>query len=115
MRRGTSRRSGRRSTRSDGESLRRAAHGLKGAAANFDADGVVSAARTLEEIGRTGEFGGHQDAWQALTTETDRLISILRTVITAITAAQLVKTQSPAGHASCTSSRCLMEEISHVE
>jgi len=38
----------------DGESLRRAAHGLKGAAANFDAEGVVAAARTLEEIGRTG-------------------------------------------------------------
>ena len=47
--------SGRRSTPRDGESLRRAAHGLKGAAANFDADGVVNAARALEEIGRTGE------------------------------------------------------------
>ena len=34
----------------------RAAHGLKGAAANFDADGVVSAARTLEEIGRAQQF-----------------------------------------------------------
>jgi len=66
----------------DGESLRRAAHGLKGAAANFDAEGVVNAARTLEEIGRTGEFGSHEAAWQALTAETDRLISILRTVIT---------------------------------
>ena len=64
----------------DGESLRRAAHGLKGAAANFDADGVVSAARELEEIGRTGEFGTHDAAWQALTIETDRLISVLRTV-----------------------------------
>ena len=66
----------------DGESLRRAAHGLKGAAANFDADGVVSAARTLEEIGRTGRIRGHDAAWRALTSETDRLISILRTVIT---------------------------------
>jgi signal transduction histidine kinase/DNA-binding response OmpR family regulator len=62
------------------ESLRRAAHGLKGAAANFDADGVVSAARALEEIGRTGEFEAHEAAWQALTSETDRLISMLRTV-----------------------------------
>jgi signal transduction histidine kinase/CheY-like chemotaxis protein len=66
----------------DGESLRRAAHGLKGAAANFDADGVVSAARTLEEIGRSGEFGAHDAAWRSLTSETERLISILRTVIT---------------------------------
>jgi signal transduction histidine kinase/DNA-binding response OmpR family regulator/HPt (histidine-containing phosphotransfer) domain-containing protein len=64
----------------DGESLRRAAHGLKGAAANFDAEGVVNAARALEEIGRTGEFDAHAAAWQALVVETDRLISALRTV-----------------------------------
>ena len=64
----------------DGESLRRAAHALKGAAANFDAEGVVSAARALEEIGRSGEFDAHDAAWQALTLETDRLVSILRTV-----------------------------------
>jgi signal transduction histidine kinase/CheY-like chemotaxis protein/HPt (histidine-containing phosphotransfer) domain-containing protein len=66
----------------DGESLRRAAHGLKGAAANFDAEGVVNAARTLEEIGRTSRFDGHETAWRELTAETDRLISILRTVST---------------------------------
>ncbi len=64
----------------DGEALRRAAHGLKGAAANFDAEGVVNAARALEEIGRTGEFEAHETAWQALTSETDQLISLLRTV-----------------------------------
>jgi CheY-like chemotaxis protein/HPt (histidine-containing phosphotransfer) domain-containing protein len=64
----------------DGESLRRAAHGLKGAAANFDADGVVNAARALEEIGRTGRFDAPDAAWKTLATETDRLISILRTV-----------------------------------
>ena len=64
----------------DGESLRRAAHGLKGAAANFDAGGVVEAARALEEIGRTGEFGAHEPAWRSLIFETDRLISVLRTV-----------------------------------
>jgi signal transduction histidine kinase/DNA-binding response OmpR family regulator len=65
----------------DGESLRRAAHGLKGAAANFDADEVVKAARTLEEIGRNGKFEDHESAWRALTTETERLISVLRTVV----------------------------------
>ena len=64
----------------DGESLRRAAHGLKGAAANFGAEGVVNAARALEEIDRTGEFDAHDAAWQVLTLETDRLIGILRTV-----------------------------------
>ena len=66
----------------DGESLRRAAHGLKGAAANFDAEGVVNAARTLEEIGRTARFDNHEAAWRDLAAETDRLISILRTVAT---------------------------------
>jgi len=64
----------------NGESLRRAAHGLKGAAANFEADGVVSAARMLEEIGRTGEFDAHEATWQTLVLETDRLISMLRTL-----------------------------------
>jgi HPt (histidine-containing phosphotransfer) domain-containing protein len=64
----------------DGEALRRAAHGLKGAAANFDAEAVVQAARALEEMGRTGKFDAHEAAWQALSVETDRLISMLRTV-----------------------------------
>ena len=64
----------------DGESLRRAAHGLKGAAANFDAVGVVDAARALEAIGSTGEFAGHDAAWRSLTFETERLINMLRTV-----------------------------------
>ena len=66
----------------DAESLRRAAHGLKGAAANFDADGVVNAARALEEIGRTARFQDHEAAWRELAAETDRLISVLRTVAT---------------------------------
>ena len=65
----------------DSEALGRAAHGLKGAAANFDAQGVVTAARALEEIGRTAEFGEADAAWLALTLETERLISMLRTVI----------------------------------
>ena len=64
----------------DGESLRRAAHGLKGAAANFDADGVVSAARALEEMGRTAQFDAQDAAWRSLTREIDRLLSVLRTV-----------------------------------
>ena len=64
----------------DGESLRRAAHGLKGAAANFDATGVVDAARALEEIGRTARFDQHEGAWRALAFETERLIAALRTV-----------------------------------
>jgi HPt (histidine-containing phosphotransfer) domain-containing protein len=64
----------------DGDALRRAAHGLKGAAANFDADGVVAAARTLEEIGRADQFDDHEAAWNAVARETEHLVSILRTV-----------------------------------
>jgi signal transduction histidine kinase/DNA-binding response OmpR family regulator len=66
----------------DGESLRRAAHGLKGAAANFDADSVVEAARELEEIGRTAAFVDHEAVWRALTIEIDQLISVLKQVAT---------------------------------
>jgi signal transduction histidine kinase/DNA-binding response OmpR family regulator len=65
----------------DGDALRRAAHGLKGAAANFEADGVVSAARALEEMGRTARFDDYESAWRALTVETDRLLTLLRAVI----------------------------------
>jgi CheY-like chemotaxis protein len=64
----------------DGDALRRAAHGLKGAAANFDAAGVVTAARTLEEMGKNNQFAGDEAAWLVLFTETERLISVLRTV-----------------------------------
>jgi two-component system, sensor histidine kinase and response regulator len=66
----------------DGEALRRAAHGLKGAAANFDAEGVVAAARALEEIGSGARFDQHEAAWLALTFETNRLIALLKTVAT---------------------------------
>jgi signal transduction histidine kinase/DNA-binding response OmpR family regulator len=62
----------------DSEGLRRAAHALKGAAANFDADHVVERARMLEEMGRTGDLTGHEAVWHALTVETDRLLSTLR-------------------------------------
>ena len=68
----------RRSTRATASALRRAAHGLKGAAANFDADAVVAASRTLEEIGRTQPFDADhlsEAAWQSLADETERLIS----------------------------------------
>jgi len=43
-------------------------------------DHMVAAARDREEIGRTGQFDAHETAWQSLTSETDRLISVLRTV-----------------------------------
>ena len=69
----------------DGNALLRAAHGLKGAAANFDAEGVVSAARTLEDIGRTQQFDVDdisETAWRTLSQEIEQLISVLKTFST---------------------------------
>jgi HPt (histidine-containing phosphotransfer) domain-containing protein len=67
----------------DAESLRRAAHALKGAAANFEADGVVSAARSLEDLGRSGRMSDAEPRWRAVRNETDRLIETLQRVATA--------------------------------
>ncbi len=63
----------------DPEALRRAAHALKGAAANFDAADLVGAARTLEEMGRTGEFAAAEASWNAVTVAMDRVVAILAT------------------------------------
>src|SRR5207302_8358020 len=62
----------------DPEAVRRAAHALKGAAANFDATAVVGAARQLEEIGRTNDFTRHEDVWRTLTSDTADLVSVVR-------------------------------------
>ena len=61
----------------DADALRRAAHGFKGAAANFGATALVDAARALEEIGHRGEFVGHEPVWNTLTMETERLTTTL--------------------------------------
>jgi HPt (histidine-containing phosphotransfer) domain-containing protein len=62
----------------DGEALQRAAHALKGAAANFDAPAVTVAARQLEEMGRQGQFGAHEPVWQSLNAETASLVAALQ-------------------------------------
>jgi two-component system, sensor histidine kinase and response regulator len=63
----------------NGPALRRAAHGFRAAATNFEASAVVDAARTLEEMGRTAEFGDDERAWIRLTSEASLLASVLRT------------------------------------
>ena len=65
---------------SDSDALRRAAHALKGAAANFDADEVVALARTLEESGRASTFDEAPRAVEQLKLEIDRLLSVLRSI-----------------------------------
>jgi signal transduction histidine kinase/CheY-like chemotaxis protein len=64
----------------DAESLRRAAHALKGAAANFDAQSVVDLARELERIGDRDELLNAPALLDALRGELDRLLSSLRTL-----------------------------------
>jgi len=64
----------------DGDSLRRASHSLKGAAANFEAVSVVAAARSLEEMGRKGDLSTSEAAWSFIQAETDRLIDTLRRI-----------------------------------
>ena len=66
----------------DADALRRAAHALTGAAANFEAETVVAAARALEDIGRDGAFDKADPAWRLLRQETDRLIDTLQRVMT---------------------------------
>jgi len=67
----------------DADMLRRAAHALKGAAANFEADSVVAAARVLEEIGRDSRFDDATAPWKVLRYEADRLIDTLQRVANA--------------------------------
>src|SRR3954466_10493488 len=64
----------------DSDALRRAAHSLKGAAANFDAHGVVNAARTFEQMGRNASFDDHEGLWRELNSQTEKLILLLRSV-----------------------------------
>jgi HPt (histidine-containing phosphotransfer) domain-containing protein len=61
----------------DGDALQRAAHLLKGAAANFEAAALVGAARTLEEMGRSAQLDGSEKVWRTLTSEATLLSAVL--------------------------------------
>jgi HPt (histidine-containing phosphotransfer) domain-containing protein len=64
--------------RGNAEELRRAAHALKGAAANFEADAVVEAARTLEDMGHRGTLADAEASWRVVHEETSRLMGALQ-------------------------------------
>jgi signal transduction histidine kinase/DNA-binding response OmpR family regulator len=64
-------------TAQDAQALERAAHGLKGAAANFEAQWVVAAALRLERMGRESSLGGIEEACAELETEIGRLRAAL--------------------------------------
>lgn len=61
----------------DAEALRRKAHGLKGAAANMQAEAVRAAAHRLEELGREEDLGRAPEALQRLEGAVDRLMPVL--------------------------------------
>jgi two-component system, sensor histidine kinase and response regulator len=63
----------------DGEGLQRAAHVLKGAAANFEASALVAAARSLEEMGRTAQFADADRIWPTLVAEATTFSAVLAT------------------------------------
>ncbi len=62
----------------DSATLARAAHSLKGSAANFAADLAVAAARRLEHMGRAGDWTEVDQALTALETEIENLTSALQ-------------------------------------
>lgn len=64
----------------DHESLRKAAHTLKGAVANFAAPGAYEAASVLEMTGRNMELTGAEDQYAALKSEIDAVISEMKRI-----------------------------------
>lgn len=64
--------------RADASALERAAHSMKGMAANLGATAVAQAAGELEAMGRSGNLKHVAAKEQALGTELDRLILALR-------------------------------------
>ena len=62
----------------DPEAIRRAAHAMKGSAANFDATPTVSAAAELERIGRAGDLAQVEEVFVRLEAESARLVAALR-------------------------------------
>ena len=62
----------------DPEKLRREAHSIKGGAAVLSAGPLLEAAATLEEIGRSGDLSGAEEAFMRLEGEAARLAACLQ-------------------------------------
>ena len=65
----------------DAESLRRAAHTLKGFVSNFPAGTARETAARMEAIGLDGDFEAAEETFPALEKEIDRLRSVLPTLV----------------------------------
>ena len=68
--------------KADASALRTSAHGLKGAAANFEAAEVVDAARRLEAMGRAAELGRAEETWRTLQSAVNAMLNRLQGFIT---------------------------------
>jgi len=64
----------------DHESLRKAAHTLKGAVANFAAPGAYEAASVLEMTGRKMELTGAEEQYGILKSEIDEVIAEMKRI-----------------------------------
>lgn len=64
----------------DSEALRKAAHTLKGAVANFSAPAAYEAASILEQTGRNGELANADDQFLKLKTEIDSVIKEMKKI-----------------------------------
>ena len=62
----------------DGERIRVEAHGLRGAAANLSALGLINAATILERIGAEGRLDAADAAWRLLSMEASQTLDALR-------------------------------------
>jgi len=65
----------------DGEALEFTAHTLKGALASFGARSSFAAAERLETMGRNGQLDGALEAWEALTSQIERLTPALAALL----------------------------------
>ena len=62
----------------DAPALARAAHALKGAAANLSAGGLFEAASVLERLGAESRMDAAEAAWRPLSVEASHVIDVLR-------------------------------------
>jgi len=65
-------------TSQDAEALRRAAHALKGMAANLSALGLLEAAGLLERLGAESRMDATEAAWRQLSLEATSVVDVLR-------------------------------------
>ncbi len=65
----------------DHESLRKAAHTLKGAVANFAAPGAYEASSVLEMTGRNMELTGAEEQYNTLKSEIDSVVAEMKRMI----------------------------------